>query len=205
MPSGRWPVAGVSVPPAGYVRLMLCMNCLRPGADLCVGCRRSLMEAPSRMVGEHLIVRAAYVHTGLAKRLVHDLKYRGLVGQSCHPRSRDGSQPAGGGHFTRPDPTIRLCVASNSESIPGSNWGWPSAVSPGCRSTVSSPLRCGRLATPARAATTGLPCSSGRGSRPAAAPSSSTMSSPPAPPSRPPRLHLDPGVIGAISATSAGV
>jgi predicted amidophosphoribosyltransferase len=41
------------------------------------------MEAPSRMVGEHLIVRAAYVHTGLAKRLVHDLKYRGLVGRAA--------------------------------------------------------------------------------------------------------------------------
>ena len=35
------------------------------------------------MVGEHLIVRAAYVHTGLAKRIVHDLKYRGLVGRAA--------------------------------------------------------------------------------------------------------------------------
>ena len=41
------------------------------------------MAAPARMVGEQLIVRAAYVHTGLAKRIVHDLKYRGLVGRAA--------------------------------------------------------------------------------------------------------------------------
>jgi predicted amidophosphoribosyltransferase len=41
------------------------------------------MEAVPRLVGERLVARAAYVHTGLAKRLVHDLKYRGLVGRAA--------------------------------------------------------------------------------------------------------------------------
>lgn len=31
------------------------------------------------MVGEALVVRGAFVHAGLAKRLVHDLKYRALT------------------------------------------------------------------------------------------------------------------------------
>ena len=62
---------------------MMCMNCYRPGLDLCRGCRRFLVRAAPRMVGEHVPVRAAYVHAGLAKRLVHDLKYRGLVGRAA--------------------------------------------------------------------------------------------------------------------------
>ena len=62
---------------------MVCMNCWRPGVDLCERCRLALMEAPVRLIGGRLIVRAAYVHTGLAKRLVHDFKYRGLVGRAA--------------------------------------------------------------------------------------------------------------------------
>ncbi|NNC93576.1 MAG: hypothetical protein HKN80_13920 [Acidimicrobiia bacterium] len=33
------------------------------------------------MVGGALVVRGAFAHIGMAKRLVHDLKYRGLVGR----------------------------------------------------------------------------------------------------------------------------
>ncbi len=49
---------------------------------MCAGCRLLLMDAPPRMVGGHLSVRAAYVHSGLAKQIVHDLKYRGLAGRA---------------------------------------------------------------------------------------------------------------------------
>lgn len=62
---------------------MVCSNCWRPGSYLCEACRGLLMEAVPRLVGERLVARAAYVHTGLAKRLVHDLKYRGLVGRAA--------------------------------------------------------------------------------------------------------------------------
>ena len=62
---------------------MVCLGCWRPGPGLCPACERSLALAPARMVGSTLAVRAAFVHNGLAKRLVHDLKYRGLVGRAA--------------------------------------------------------------------------------------------------------------------------
>ncbi len=61
---------------------MVCFGCLRPGGGLCDSCGRFLMPAPVRMVGSSLVVRAAYRHAGLAKRLVHDLKYHGLIGRA---------------------------------------------------------------------------------------------------------------------------
>ena len=59
---------------------MICLGCLHAArSHLCGGCRGALLDAPPRLVGSSLIVRPAFRHDGLARRLVHDLKYRGVV------------------------------------------------------------------------------------------------------------------------------
>jgi predicted amidophosphoribosyltransferase len=60
---------------------VLCPGCARPVVQfLCDRCRASLRPAPERIVGDGLRVIAAFAHEGLARDLVHGLKYRGLLG-----------------------------------------------------------------------------------------------------------------------------
>lgn len=60
---------------------MLCLACHYPALSvLCPACRRELRPAPERVVGEGIRVVAAFTHEGPARQLVHELKYRGVVG-----------------------------------------------------------------------------------------------------------------------------
>lgn len=59
---------------------MVCCGCGRPSRGLCRVCAGLLMAGPVRFVGSGLEVKAAYQHSGLAQRLVHDLKYRAVIG-----------------------------------------------------------------------------------------------------------------------------
>lgn len=45
---------------------------------MCDRCRSSLRVAPHAVLGTGLVVRAAFVHAGPAKHLVHGLKYHGV-------------------------------------------------------------------------------------------------------------------------------
>lgn len=57
---------------------MVCLACAAIGYPLCETCTQRLRLAHPRTVGG-LTVHAAYVHTGTAARLVHNLKYRGSL------------------------------------------------------------------------------------------------------------------------------
>ena len=58
---------------------MLCPVCHRPEPGLiCPRCRRQLRPAPERVVGGLRVV-AAFEHTGPAQKLMHQLKYRGML------------------------------------------------------------------------------------------------------------------------------
>jgi predicted amidophosphoribosyltransferase len=59
---------------------MLCQACHRfaPGF-LCARCRANLRPAAERILEEGVRLVAAFEHTGVARDLVHDLKYRGLT------------------------------------------------------------------------------------------------------------------------------
>lgn len=46
---------------------------------ICHRCTGDLQDAPPRIVGDMMPVWPAYRHQGLARRLVHDLKYRGVA------------------------------------------------------------------------------------------------------------------------------
>ncbi len=57
-----------------------CAACGAVGpAALCPTCRMGLVPAPDRRLGAGLLVRPAWRHTGAARRLVHGLKYRGSL------------------------------------------------------------------------------------------------------------------------------
>ncbi|MGB9357605.1 MAG: hypothetical protein WCC01_03515 [Acidimicrobiia bacterium] len=59
---------------------MLCLACtMACSGDLCSACRLGLRGAAEVSVGDGLIGVAGYVHEGTARRLVHALKYRGVV------------------------------------------------------------------------------------------------------------------------------
>lgn len=60
---------------------MLCLTCqsLNTRGSLCGGCRALLRPAPERFVAGVGTIQAAYAHEGVARRLVHYLKYRGVV------------------------------------------------------------------------------------------------------------------------------
>jgi predicted amidophosphoribosyltransferase len=59
---------------------MLCLACAqRRGSPLCEACERSLAVAPAQTLASGVAVGAAYRHSGPARRLVHRLKYQGLV------------------------------------------------------------------------------------------------------------------------------
>ncbi len=59
---------------------MLCLSCQRPGSTgLCRTCRLWLRNAPERYEPGVGTVRSAYAHQGVARTLVHHLKYRGVI------------------------------------------------------------------------------------------------------------------------------
>jgi len=59
---------------------MVCLACGATGAGgLCCRCADRLRPAGERLIDGRLVVRAALVHTGPARRLVHRLKYQGLA------------------------------------------------------------------------------------------------------------------------------
>ncbi len=59
---------------------MLCQACHYPSAGfLCPGCRGRLRPAPERILDGGIRLVAAFEHTGVARELVHGLKYRGLT------------------------------------------------------------------------------------------------------------------------------
>lgn len=58
---------------------MWCSACGTMERDpLCEACRRTCVAAPERIAGK-VLVRAAYVHEGAPRQLVHSLKYGGSV------------------------------------------------------------------------------------------------------------------------------
>lgn len=59
---------------------MLCLGCTAPGRRLCGECRQQMWLGPPRSVGHDLTVFPALVHEGVARRLVHQLKYQGVNG-----------------------------------------------------------------------------------------------------------------------------
>lgn len=63
---------------------MVCQGCHRLSPEiLCRTCRSALRPAPDRLIADGIRAIAAFQHTGVAARLVHDFKYRGsgaLVG-----------------------------------------------------------------------------------------------------------------------------
>ncbi len=60
---------------------VLCSSChVRCSGLLCDRCRRTLREAPDRILAGGIRLVAAYEHEGAARDLVHGLKYRGHTG-----------------------------------------------------------------------------------------------------------------------------
>lgn len=58
---------------------MVCQGCFgRGGPVLCLDCRADLRPAPDRILPGGIPAIAAFAHTGVAARLVHSYKYRGL-------------------------------------------------------------------------------------------------------------------------------
>jgi predicted amidophosphoribosyltransferase len=58
---------------------MTCLACRRWGAGiLCGGCLAALAPAPDRYLPGGLVVKAAFLHAGPARALVHRLKYEGI-------------------------------------------------------------------------------------------------------------------------------
>ena len=59
---------------------VLCLTCHGPADGwLCAHCRRSLRVAPDRLLPTGIPVFAAFEHEGTARRLIHLLKYQGVV------------------------------------------------------------------------------------------------------------------------------
>ena len=60
--------------------MMLCQGCHRFGGDfLCDRCRANLRPASERILEGGIRLVAAFEHAGVARELVHGLKYRGLT------------------------------------------------------------------------------------------------------------------------------
>ena len=58
---------------------MVCLACRRLSRPrLCSACAAQLWTGPDRLIGGQLRTRAAFLHTGPARGLVHNLKYRGI-------------------------------------------------------------------------------------------------------------------------------
>ena len=74
------PTSLLCVGVAGYGGGMFCLGCQQLCARLLCGpCRKQLEAVAPRIVGSRLPVWSAFLHTGLARRLVHDHKYRGVA------------------------------------------------------------------------------------------------------------------------------
>ena len=59
---------------------MLCLTCTEPtGSIVCEPCASQLKRPPDMVLGNGLLVVGGFVHEGPARRLVHSLKYRGVV------------------------------------------------------------------------------------------------------------------------------
>ncbi len=59
---------------------MLCLACGEfSSTAVCTGCRSTLRPAPDAVIDSGLLVRAGFSHIGAAVRLVHRLKYEGVV------------------------------------------------------------------------------------------------------------------------------
>ena len=59
---------------------MLCLACAEHrGSPLCGSCQRELGAVPPQTLGSGVVLGSAYRHSGPARRLVHRLKYQGLV------------------------------------------------------------------------------------------------------------------------------
>ncbi|NNL71028.1 MAG: ComF family protein [Acidimicrobiia bacterium] len=59
---------------------MLCLGCHAIGHELLCGtCRRQLVTAGPRLIADCIVARPAFRHEGLARALIHDFKYRGVV------------------------------------------------------------------------------------------------------------------------------
>jgi predicted amidophosphoribosyltransferase len=59
---------------------MVCLGCQEISARvLCPSCARTLRPAPPRLLPRGLALHAAFEHGGVAKTLVHHLKYRGVT------------------------------------------------------------------------------------------------------------------------------
>jgi predicted amidophosphoribosyltransferase len=59
---------------------MVCIACAAPDPDvICRACRVSIRPGPIRRLPGDVEVAAATIHAGAARRLVHRLKYQGLV------------------------------------------------------------------------------------------------------------------------------
>lgn len=58
---------------------MVCQSCHRlTRPSVCSACRRRLTPAPDRLLSGGVPLVAAFVHSGAARTLIHDLKYRGV-------------------------------------------------------------------------------------------------------------------------------
>ena len=70
----------VSVATGRYFRSMLCLGCgVWAEGRLCAECRLWLRPAPERVLPGVGVVQVGFLHQGAARRLVHQLKYRGVV------------------------------------------------------------------------------------------------------------------------------
>ena len=59
---------------------MLCLACAdRRGSPLCLPCTSDVKPVPPLVLPSGLVLSAAHRHTGPARRLIHRLKYQGLV------------------------------------------------------------------------------------------------------------------------------
>ncbi|MEX0699375.1 MAG: hypothetical protein WD354_06530 [Acidimicrobiia bacterium] len=62
------------------VMVTLCLSCRRLGSDVvCRKCADDLRRGPDRLLANNLIAQAAFLHTGAARTLVHNFKYRGIT------------------------------------------------------------------------------------------------------------------------------
>jgi predicted amidophosphoribosyltransferase len=62
--------------------MTVCLACGRWGSGengLCPPCRRSMVRAPFTLLPSGLVVHSGFLHQGAARRLVHRLKYGGLM------------------------------------------------------------------------------------------------------------------------------
>jgi predicted amidophosphoribosyltransferase len=62
-------------------QLMICQSCYRPTRTrlLCEPCRIQMRSASDRLIGGGVRLVSAFEHSGPARDLVHNLKYRGLT------------------------------------------------------------------------------------------------------------------------------